>query len=99
MASRTRAFGGHASRRAVPLVAWVALTAGCALKPPPDTVALKAEALPTIHLPPAWSATASGGVAAAAGWLASFADPQLSAAVAEAIAHNADLRVGAARVD
>jgi outer membrane protein, multidrug efflux system len=99
MASRTRASGGHVSRRAVPLVAWVALTAGCALKPPPDTVALKAEALPTIHLPPAWSATASGGVAAAAGWLSTFADPQLSAAVAEAIAHNADLRVGAARVD
>jgi outer membrane protein, multidrug efflux system len=99
MASRTRASGGHVSRRAVPLVAWVALTAGCALKPPPDTVALKAEALPTIHLPPAWSATASGGVAAAAGWLSTFGDPQLSAAVAEAIAHNADLRVGAARVD
>ena len=32
-------------------------------------------------------------------WLASFHDDQLAAAVAEAIAHNADLRVGAARVE
>ena len=99
MASRIRALAGPVSRRAVPLVASIALTAGCVLKPPPDTAALKAEALPSIHLPPAWSATASGGVAAAANWLATFADVQLSAAVAEAIAHNADLRVGAARVD
>ena len=32
-------------------------------------------------------------------WLAKFHDDQLAAAVAEAIAHNADLRVGAARVE
>ena len=32
-------------------------------------------------------------------WLAEFHDDQLAAAVAEAIAHNADLRVGAARVE
>ena len=32
-------------------------------------------------------------------WLAGFRDDQLTAAVAEAIAHNADLRVGAARVE
>ena len=36
---------------------------------------------------------------AADNWLASFNDDQLTAAVAEAIAHNADLRVGAARVE
>ena len=33
------------------------------------------------------------------GWLASFNDDQLTAAVTEAIAYNADLRVGAARVE
>ena len=33
------------------------------------------------------------------GWLAAFNDEQLTAAVTEAIAHNADLRVGAARVE
>ncbi len=32
-------------------------------------------------------------------WLVTFHDDQLNAAVAEAIAHNADLRVGAARVE
>jgi outer membrane protein TolC len=33
------------------------------------------------------------------GWIASFKDDQLAAAVAEAIANNPDLRVGAARVE
>ena len=36
---------------------------------------------------------------AADNWLATFNDEQLAAAVDEAIAHNADLRVGAARVE
>ena len=77
----------------------VALAAGCVLKSPPDTAALKADALPAVQVPPAWTATATGSVAAADNWLASFADPQLTAAVDEAMVHNADLRVGAARVE
>ena len=52
-----------------------------------------------VQVPPAWTATATGSVAAADNWLASFADPQLTAAVDEAMVHNADLRVGAARVE
>jgi NodT family efflux transporter outer membrane factor (OMF) lipoprotein len=47
--------------------------------------------------------TAGPGTAAAGAvtdnWLASFNDQQLTAAVAEALANNADLRVGAARVE
>ena len=83
----------------MPLIACAALSAACALKSPPDTATIKAEALPAVNLPSTWTATATGGVAAPDNWLAAFADAQLSAAVAEAITHNADLRVGATRLD
>jgi multidrug efflux system outer membrane protein len=75
----------------------IAIAAGCAVKSPPDAVELKEQALPTVQMPAAWTAPAAGAVAD--GWLATFQDEQLAAAVAEAIAHNADLRVGAARVE
>jgi outer membrane protein, multidrug efflux system len=84
---------------ALPVAAAVALTAGCVLKSPPDAAALKADALPTVNVPLAWTATDAGDVTAPGSWLASFGDPQLSAAVDEAIAHNADLRVAAARLE
>ena len=99
MVSRNRSHAGGPQRLALSLAASVALTTGCVLKSPPDTAALKAEALPAVQVPTAWTATATGSVAAADNWLSAFADAQLSAAVAEAIAHNADLRVGAARVE
>jgi NodT family efflux transporter outer membrane factor (OMF) lipoprotein len=83
------------------LAAGVTATAiGCALKDPPDAAALKEQALPGLHAPAQY--TAAGARVAAASvdnWLAGFNDPQLAEAVAEAIAHNADLRVGAARVE
>jgi len=81
------------------LAASIVLAAGCALKSPPDAASLKAEALGSMQIPSAWAATATTGNAPADNWLASYADPQLSAAVAEAMVHNADLRVGAARVE
>ena len=90
------------TRRAVcsAAVSFAALLAtACALKTPPDAAAIKAEAMPRVAVPQQWSGgrTAQGEVVEA--WLAGFNDDQLSAAVAEAIANNADLRVGAARVE
>ena len=78
----------------------IATAAGCRVKKPPDAAALKEQGLPNTQVPAQWTA---GGAAApqpvADNWLAGFADEQLTAAVAEAIAHNADLRVAAARVE
>jgi NodT family efflux transporter outer membrane factor (OMF) lipoprotein len=71
--------------------------AGCALKTPPDATAIKAEALPALQLPDAWKAAGAGAVTD--NWLVTFRDDQLVQAVAEAVAHNTDLRVGAARVE
>ena len=90
-----------AHSRVTPLaVALVAtLVAGCVLNKPPDTAALKEQALPGFETPAKWTAPTATAEAVADNWLASFKDDQLTAAVAEAIAHNADLRVGAARVE
>ena len=96
MAMRDRSF---IRRCPVPLAAALAVAAGCALKSPPDAATLKTEALPTVQVPTAWTAAAVGTQAGADNWLAAFGDPQLAAAVEEAIAHNADLRAGAARVE
>jgi outer membrane protein, multidrug efflux system len=72
---------------------------GCVLKKPPEAAEIKKEALPSVAVPDAWVApgAAAGGVTD--NWLVSFKDDQLTAAVAEAIAHNADLSVAAARVE
>jgi len=75
------------------------LATACALKTPPDAVALKSESMAKVGVPVAWK-----GVPPAAGivtdnWLATFQDDPLVAAVTEAIASNPDMRVGAARVE
>jgi outer membrane protein, multidrug efflux system len=75
------------------------MTTGCVLKKPPDSTAVKAEALPTVQVPAQWTAAGAGVGGVSDNWLVSFRDDQLTAAVAEAIVHNADLRVGAARVE
>jgi NodT family efflux transporter outer membrane factor (OMF) lipoprotein len=75
------------------------MMSGCALKAPPDTAAVQQDALGTMQTPPQWTAAGAGAGAAPDNWLATFNDEQLAAAVAEAIAHNADLRVGATRVE
>jgi NodT family efflux transporter outer membrane factor (OMF) lipoprotein len=84
-----------------PLVAALALPlllAGCALSPPPAREELVAAELPHTVVPPAFKA---GGAAGAVQdrWLASFDDPQLLLLADEALAHNLDLRVAAARVE
>jgi NodT family efflux transporter outer membrane factor (OMF) lipoprotein len=74
-----------------------AASAACVLKNPPDAAALATEALSTVVVPPAWTSPGPGAVTD--NWLTTFRDDQLTAAVMEAIANNADLRVGAARVE
>jgi NodT family efflux transporter outer membrane factor (OMF) lipoprotein len=78
--------------------AFAALLAGCALKAPPAHDEVLQQALPTTPLPPAWRAGSDGGTVAA-GWVKTFNDAQLDTIVAEALAHNTDLRAAAARVE
>ena len=76
------------------------MVSSCAVKAPPDTAAIKEQALPALQTPADWAVVRVPGVGAVVeGWLLAFNDEQLTAAVNEAIAHNADLRVGAARVE
>jgi outer membrane protein, multidrug efflux system len=84
-------------RRLLPAGLAITMAAGCAVKSPPDAAALKEQALPTVQTPAGWTSPTVGAVVD--GWLATFQDEQLAAAVVEAIAYNADLRVGAARVE
>lgn len=73
------------------------LVAGCvSLEPTPEET--RAEALQHVQLPQAWSMRANAAPVAA-GWLSTFGDPQLDALVAEAIEHNPDLAMAAARVE
>src|SRR5262245_28730891 len=72
---------------------------GCALKKPPDAEAIKAQGMAAVKVPAAWTAPGAGAGEVADVWLASFRDEQLVAAVKEAIAYNADLQAGAARVE
>ncbi len=87
------------THRGIVAAALVAAMTGCALKSPPSTGELQQQALPHTTVPAAWKA--GGGMAApvADRWLATFNDSALSALVDEALAHNADLQVAAARVE
>jgi len=86
-------------RYALPVLFAMATLAGCALESPPKPDEIRAQALPHVAIPPAY--TAKGGAVGAVGdgWLASFADAQLDALVREALAYNVDLAVAAARVE
>jgi NodT family efflux transporter outer membrane factor (OMF) lipoprotein len=81
------------------MLAVVAAATACVLKKPPDAAAIKTEAMPSVTVPAQWTAPGAGAGTIASNWLASFGDAQLTAAVAEAIAHNANLQVGAARLE
>ena len=48
------------------------LTSACALKSPPDAAAIKAEAMPTVAVPAAWTAAGAGAGAVADNWLATL---------------------------
>jgi NodT family efflux transporter outer membrane factor (OMF) lipoprotein len=73
--------------------------AGCALKTPPDAAAIQSQGMPAVKVPPAWTAAGAGPGPLSGNWLRAFGDEQLVAAVKEAIAYNADLQAGAARVE
>lgn len=79
----------------------VTVLAGCiTLAKPPDSDELAKNVLPDGTPAPAeWTAGDAAGGAVEAGWLATFADPELDALVNEAILHNADLQAAAARVE
>jgi outer membrane protein, multidrug efflux system len=74
------------------------VAAACVLKKPPDPPAIQKEAMPTVAVPATWAA-ARGAITVSDNWLTTFRDDRLTAAVAEALAHNADLRVSAARME
>jgi NodT family efflux transporter outer membrane factor (OMF) lipoprotein len=98
--SLVRTNRSHAGRCALALAAGALLTASaCILKKPPETSAIVPEALPTVKIPAHWTAAGAGTGAVGDNWLVTFRDDQLTAAVAEAIANNADLRVAATRVE
>jgi len=84
-------------RFAVP--AALAIAAGCALNSPPDTAAIKQESMPKVAVPVTWKGIPPEATIVVDGWLSSFHDDPLTAAVVEAIANNPDLRVGQARVE
>lgn len=86
-------------RLRLPAALLLAALAGCALKSPPTHDAVLSQALPaTTQIPPAWKSEAQVSAVSGA-WVATFKDPQLDAIVAEAVAHNTNLRVAAARVE
>lgn len=86
--------------RLLPVVALLAAAlAGCALQSPPPRAELQRDALPNTTVPAAWKAGADAAALQSGSWLASFGDPALTALVAEALTHNADLKVAAARVE
>ncbi|MBE2215361.1 MAG: efflux transporter outer membrane subunit [Opitutaceae bacterium] len=76
------------------------LLAGCATKSPPSAQELRDQTgtLSTIVPADGWKGGATAGPVAD-NWLATFADPQLDALVAEALANNPDLKVAATRVE
>ena len=85
-------------RTLVPLAIAALLTACVADPPPAEEV--RRQALPNISLERQWAAAgAASSEAVQQDWLRTFNDPQLDALVQEAIAHNPDLRITAARVE
>jgi NodT family efflux transporter outer membrane factor (OMF) lipoprotein len=84
---------------ALPLLLSAAVLAGCAIGTPPPADEIRAQSLPNLTLPQAWTASGSAVGSVADNWIASFADPQLDALVRESLLYNTDLRVTAARVE
>ena len=88
--------------RPLRLLSWLApalLSAGCALKTPPDVTELRRQALPNVQVPESWASQGANGGSVQQGWLDQFADPRLIPLVEEALVYNADLRVAGARIE
>jgi len=80
-------------------VAVLALVTGCLLKNPPSASELRDQTLGHAPLPAQWTGAVTDPAAVRDGWLTTFDDATLAVLVTEALAHNADLQVAAARVD
>ena len=65
-----------------------AALAGCALESPPRPDEIRAQSLPNVAIPPAYTAVGGAPGAVNDGWLARFADPQLDALVREALSRS-----------
>jgi multidrug efflux system outer membrane protein len=97
--------GNRCARRLSPLAAVACAlviglgAGGCALKDPPSGEELRSQTLSHASIPGQWTSGETPAGAVVDGWLASFSDEALPALVAEALEHNADLRVAAARVE
>ena len=84
----------HGSALAVVL----ALTA-CAVPSPPKDDELRAQAIPNVTAPAAWTAPGGAPGAVTDNWVATFGNPQLEALVREALQYNNDIYTAAARVE
>jgi multidrug efflux system outer membrane protein len=87
-----------AARLAI-LLAATGLATSCVLKNPPEAAEIKATSMPEVKVPPQWTAAGAGTGTVSSNWLAGFKDDQLTALVVEAIAHNPNLQIGAARME
>lgn len=73
------------------------MLSGCALRMPPGGAELQRQAVPALEGRHTWAhATVAGNPAD--GWLTTFEDAELQRLVQEAVAHNSDLKLAAARV-
>jgi NodT family efflux transporter outer membrane factor (OMF) lipoprotein len=87
------------ARNATVCLAMLATLQGCALLPPPKSADIQPQALPGVTVPGQWTGPGAAAGPVAGAWLATFKDSRLDALVAEAIQHNPDLLVAAARVE
>jgi multidrug efflux system outer membrane protein len=89
------------SRPALPVAGLIgmALLTSCLLKAPPSAGTLRDETLTNAPLPAQWTGAPSVPGPVRDGWLATFNNVTLDALVTEAISHNTDLQVAAARVE
>lgn len=69
----------------------LALLAGCAMAPAPPPAS-------TLQVPAAWRAQAGPGDAVSPRWWRAFGDAALDSLVAQALAHNGDLRIAQSRL-
>ncbi len=91
----------QASKLILTTLLGIGLLAGCATKSPPTTAQIREQSgtLTNLTLTNAWKAAPVSTNAIQDNWLATFADAQLDALVAEALTNNPDLRVTASRVE
>src|SRR3982751_1474454 len=81
------------------IVVLALLAGGCAVGTPPKPDDIRAQSIPHLAVPAAWTGAPGLTGSLANDWLSSFGDPRLDALVREAMQYNVDLLVAAARVE